>query len=162
MLVGEQPGDKEDLLGRPFVGPAGMLLRKAMAEAGLQAETTYITNAVKHFKFTLRGKRRMHQKPAPPEIAACVPWLQQELKFVAPELVVLLGATAVQAVLGKAGTIKSLRGRVIPRAPHPSVLVTVHPSFLLRVPDHEARAREYAAFVKDLALAAAYRRRKAG
>jgi DNA polymerase len=153
MCVGEQPGDKEDLEGRPFVGPAGQMLRKAMAEAGIAPDTAYITNAVKHFKFVQRGKRRMHQKPAAPEVAACNAWLQQEITFVAPQLIVLLGTTAVSAVLGKAGTITSLRGKVIDRAPLPAVLVTVHPSFLLRLPDEAARRREYKAFVKDLTVA---------
>ncbi len=155
MLVGEQPGDKEDIEGHPFVGPAGQLLRRALGDAGIAPETAYITNAVKHFKFIQRGKRRMHQKPAAPEIAACVPWLQHELAFVAPSIVVLLGVTAMKAVLGKVGTITTLRGRIMPFGERVA-LITVHPSSLLRAPDDESRRKGYAAFVKDLGVAAAY------
>jgi DNA polymerase len=153
MLVGEQPGDREDLEGRPFVGPAGTLLRKAMQEAALDATEVYITNAVKHFKFQLRGKRRIHGKPSTGEVRACNPWLQHEFKFVKPKLVVMLGTTAVTAVMGKPQTITSLRGKVL-ELERFSVVATVHPSSLLRIPDKAERARAYKAFVTDLSLAA--------
>jgi DNA polymerase len=153
VFVGEQPGDAEDVQGRPFVGSAGHLLDRAMAEAGLDRAAVYVTNAVKHFKFVPRGKRRIHQKPNSTEIKACHPWLEQELALIDPELVVALGATAAQSVFGKAMPIGANRGRPIPLGGR-HVLVTVHPSFLLRQPDEAARHREYAAFVADLRLAA--------
>lgn len=155
MLVGEQPGDREDIEGRPFVGPAGQLLRRAMAEAGIDPAAAYITNAVKHFKFQQSGKRRLHKKPAMPEIRACKPWLEQELTFVQPRVVVLLGATAVLAVLGPGKTIAALRRQLTPLTETASVVVTVHPSSLLRIPDRDARAKAYGDFVKDLAFIAA-------
>jgi probable DNA metabolism protein len=154
MFVGEQPGDVEDIKGRPFVGPAGQLFDRALAEAGLDRGKAYVTNAVKHFKFIPRGKRRIHQKPNSTEIKACNPWLEQELALVDPVLVVALGATAAQALFGKAVPIGKSRGQVMELEGR-KVLVTVHPSYLLRLPDEEAKHREYAAFVADLALAKA-------
>jgi DNA polymerase len=154
MLVGEQPGDVEDIKGHPFVGPAGHLLDRAMAEAGLDRSQAYVTNAVKHFKFVPRGKRRIHQKPNSTEIRACNPWLEQELALVDPPLVVAMGATAVQGVFGKAMPIGKNRGRVLEHEGR-KVIVTVHPSYLLRLPDAQAKHREYAAFVEDLRLARA-------
>jgi DNA polymerase len=156
MLVGEQPGDKEDLAGHPFVGPAGQMLDRALAEARIDRAETYVTNAVKHFKFVPRGKIRLHQKPATPEIKACRPWYERELACVKPDLVVAMGATAAQSVLGKATPINKNRGHLIASDDGPQVLVTVHPSYLLRLPDEEAKAREYARFVDDLKLAAAH------
>ena len=153
MMVGEQPGDQEDLAGRPFVGPAGQLLDRAMAEAGIDRAAVYVTNAVKHFKFEPRGKRRIHQKPDLSEITACSVWIEAERRAVAPAVTVLLGATAARAVLGRAVTIGRERGRAIAHAGNTQVLVTVHPSYLLRLPDEEAKRREYAAFVADLRLA---------
>ncbi|WP_428394746.1 UdgX family uracil-DNA binding protein [Lichenicoccus sp.] len=152
MLVGEQPGDQEDLAGRPFVGPAGQVLDRALREAGIDRQGVYVTNAVKHFKFEPRGKRRIHQKPETAEIVACAGWLEAERRSVAPRLLVMLGATAARAVLGRAVTISRERGRPIPLA-GTSGLVTVHPSYLLRLPDEAAKAREYAAFVADLVQA---------
>jgi len=159
MLVGEQPGDQEDLAGRPFVGPAGKILDTALQEAGIDRALVYVTNAVKHFKFIPRGKRRIHQKPDTGEIAACKFWLDIEREQVNPRLTVLLGATAARAVLGRTVTIGRERGRPIPLGPTPAggdalAFVTVHPSFLLRLPDEAAKRREYAAFVGDLRHAA--------
>jgi DNA polymerase len=153
MLVGEQPGDKEDLAGRPFVGPAGNMLDRALEEAGIDRKKVYVTNAVKHFKFVPRGKIRLHQKPSTPEIRACRPWYERELAAVRPDLVVAMGATAAQCVLGKATPINSNRGKPI-TLDQTQVLVTVHPSYLLRLPDEAAKAREYQRFVDDLTLAA--------
>lgn len=150
MFIGEQPGDQEDVIGRPFVGPAGQMLDRAMAEAGIDRRAAYVTNAVKHFKFTPRGKRRLHQTPEAPEIQACWFWLDVERVRLAPSLVVLLGATAARAVLGRAVTIGRERGRPIRLSDTETAFVTVHPSFLLRVPDEDARHREYQAFVRDL------------
>jgi DNA polymerase len=152
MLVGEQPGDVEDIKGRPFVGPAGHLLDRALADAGLDRSEAYVTNAVKHFKFVPRGKRRIHQKPNSTEIRACNQWLEQELELVDPTLVVAMGATAAQGMFGKATPIGKNRGKVLEHGGR-KVIVTVHPSYLLRVPDEEAKHREYAAFVEDLRLA---------
>jgi len=154
MLVGEQPGDKEDLAGKPFVGPAGNMLDRALEEAGIDREKVYVTNAVKHFKFVPRGKVRLHQKPSTPEIRACRPWYERELAAVRPDLVVAMGATAAQCVLGRVTPINRNRGRAIPLDPTTQALVTVHPSYLLRLPDPEAKAREYQRFVDDLRLAA--------
>jgi DNA polymerase len=162
MLVGEQPGDKEDLAGKPFVGPAGQMLDRALAEAGIDRGKVYVTNAVKHFKFVPRGKIRLHQKPNTPEIRACRPWYERERAAVRPALVVAMGATAAQSVFGKITPIGKTRGRLIELADSDDAakaLVTVHPSYLLRLPDAESKAREYAAFVKDLKLAAAFLRR---
>jgi DNA polymerase len=156
MMVGEQPGDKEDLAGKPFVGPAGQMLDKALAEAGIIRDKVYVTNAVKHFKFVPRGKFRLHQKPATPEIKACRPWYEREKALVKPELVVAMGATAAQSVFGKIMPVGKTRGRVIDLDDGTRVLVTVHPSYLLRLPDEDARLREYAAFVEDLRIVAAH------
>ena len=150
LMIGEQPGDQEDLAGRPFVGPAGQMLNRAMAEAGIDRATVYVTNAVKHFKFIPRGKRRIHEKPGTTEIVACSYWLDQERALVRPAVTVMLGATAARAVLGRAVTIGKERGRPIPLAGNTVGFVTVHPSYLLRLPDEDARVREYAAFVEDL------------
>ena len=155
MMIGEQPGDQEDLAGRPFVGPAGQLLDRAMAEAGLDRRVIYMTNSVKHFKFVPRGKRRIHEKPGTPEIAACKVWLELERAEVKPAVTVMLGATAARAVLGRAVTIMRERGRPMPLDGNTQGFITVHPSFLLRLPDEDAKAREYAAFVADLRQVAA-------
>ena len=155
MMIGEQPGDQEDLAGRPFVGPAGQILDRAMEEAGLDRRQVYVTNAVKHFKFVPRGKRRIHEKPGSTEIAACKFWLEIEREEIRPAVTVMLGATAAQAILGRAVTISRERGRPIALERNSQGFVTVHPSFLLRVPDHEAKRREYAAFVEDLRKVAA-------
>jgi DNA polymerase len=153
MLIGEQPGDQEDLAGRPFVGPAGQILDRALAEAGIDRRTVYVTNAVKHFKFEPRGRRRIHAKPDSGEIVACRFWLDLERAEVRPRVTVMLGASAARAVLGRAVTIGRERGRAI-SLPDGTGFVTVHPSYLLRLPDEEAKAREYAAFVADLRAAA--------
>ena len=149
MMVGEQPGDQEDLAGRPFVGPAGQVLDRALAEAGIDRSLVYVTNAVKHFKFEPRGKRRIHAKPEAAEIVACKFWLDIELAELAPKVTVMLGATAARAVLGRAVTISRERSRPIALA-GTTGFVTVHPSYLLRLPDEDAKQREYAAFVADL------------
>jgi DNA polymerase len=154
MLVGEQPGDKEDLAGRPFVGPAGQLLDRALQEAGIDRPRVYVTNAVKHFKFVLRGKFRLHQKPTTPEVKACRPWYERELAAIKPALVVAMGATAAQSVFGKITPINKSRGRLIDLDERTKALVTVHPSYLLRLPDADAKAREYERFVEDLKIAA--------
>ena len=161
MMVGEQPGDKEDLAGKPFVGPAGQMLDKALKEAGIIRDKVYVTNAVKHFKFVPRGKFRLHQKPATPEIKACRPWYEREKALVKPELVVAMGATAAQSVFGKIVPVGKTRGRVIDLEDGTRVLVTVHPSYLLRLPDEDARLREYANFVEDLRIVAAHLSEKA-
>lgn len=154
MLVGEQPGDAEDLAGRPFVGPAGKLLERALAEAGLERQSAYVTNVVKHFKWELRGKRRLHKTPAQREIDACRRWLDAELEAVAPALVVCLGATAAHALTGGKEPLTGLRGRIIrPPAGGPALLATVHPSYVLRVPA-ETRTAAYQGMVADLAVAA--------
>jgi uracil-DNA glycosylase len=155
LLVGEQPGDKEDLEGRPFVGPAGRLLDEALEEAGIDRSDAYVTNAVKHFKWVGRGKRRIHQKPNASEIAACRPWLEAELAVVTPGVLVCLGATAAQAVLGRGVRVTRDRGRPLETTLAPVAFATVHPSSILRAPDAEARRREHALFVDDLRAAAA-------
>jgi DNA polymerase len=155
MMVGEQPGDKEDLAGLPFVGPAGQMLDRAMEEAGIDRKKVYVTNAVKHFKFVPRGKIRLHQKPNTEEIRACRPWYERELAAVRPKLVIALGATAAQCVFGKITPINRNRGHPIDLADDRKALVTVHPSYLLRLPDAEAKALEYHRFVDDLKIAAA-------
>ncbi|QJU60548.1 UdgX family uracil-DNA binding protein [Sphingomonas sp. AP4-R1] len=151
MFVGEQPGDQEDLAGRPFVGPAGQMFDKALAEAGLDRAAAYVTNAVKHFKYEQRGKRRIHAKPNGPEIDACRWWIDQERTLIQPRLIVALGATAARSVLGKAVTIAATRGTPHPLADGSEAWVTVHPSYLLRLPDAQAAEAEYARFVEDLA-----------
>jgi DNA polymerase len=154
ILVGEQPGDKEDLAGKPFVGPAGQMLDRALEEAGIDRRKVYITNAVKHFKFVPRGKIRLHQKPNTPEIKACRQWYERELAAIKPDLVVAMGATAAQSVFGKITPINKNRGRPIDLDDGTRALVTVHPSYLLRLPDADAKAREYRRFVEDLTIAA--------
>ncbi len=161
MLVGEQPGDKEDLAGKPFVGPAGQMLDRALEEAGIDRSKVYVTNAVKHFKFVPRGKIRLHQKPNTPEIRACRQWYERELAAIRPDLVVAMGATAAQSVFGKITPINKNRGRLIDLGDGTRTLVTVHPSYLLRLPDAEAKAREYERFVEDLKIAAAVLRKSA-
>jgi DNA polymerase len=161
MLVGEQPGDKEDLAGKPFVGPAGLLLDRALEEAGVDRKKAYVTNAVKHFKFVKRGKIRLHQKPNTAEIKACRPWYERELASIRPDLVVAMGATAAQCVFGKITPINKNRGRLIDLDEGIKALVTVHPSYLLRLPDAEAKAREYQRFVDDLKIGAALLRKSA-
>jgi uracil-DNA glycosylase len=153
MLVGEQPGDREDIEGHPFVGPAGKLLDRALAEAGLARNTVYITNAVKHFYFEPRGKFRLHKRPPVAAVKACRPWLDQELAQLEPAVVVLLGATAAQAVLGAAFRITRDRGNVIEGVLEPAVIATFHPSAILRAPDEETRAANYKLLVADLKLA---------
>ncbi len=153
-LVGEQPGDKEDLAGRPFVGPAGAMLDRALADAGIARHDTYVTNAVKHFKFEVRRKRRIHKKPAASEMAACRPWLEGELAVVRPEVLVCLGATATRDVLGLSVKVLKDRGKLRASEFCPATLVTVHPSSLLRTIDREERERNYRAFVRDLRVAA--------
>jgi DNA polymerase len=150
MFLGEQPGDQEDTIGRPFVGPAGQMMDRAMEEAGIDRRTVYVTNAVKHFKFTPRGRRRIHQTPEVPEIQACGFWLDVERGHLRPQLLVLMGGSAARAVLGRAVTISRERGRPLTMEDGQRVFVTVHPSFLLRVPDAAVKAREYDAFVRDL------------
>jgi DNA polymerase len=152
MLVGEQPGDVEDREGRPFVGPAGTLLRELLDEAGIAAEDTYLTNAVKHFKWRPAGKRRIHDKPNAAEISACGHWLERELVAVSPELVVGLGATAARALFGRTVRVGELRGRTHAVAPGLAALVTLHPSAILRA--GEARAERRAELLEDLTLAA--------
>jgi len=155
MLVGEQPGDQEDFTGEPFVGPAGKILDRALADAGLDRSHLYVTNAVKHFKFEPRGKRRIHKKPSEMEIDACHRWLERELETVSPRLVIALGATAVRALLGRPAPIGANRGKVMDFTAGAKVLITVHPSFLLRVPP-EFHAAEYRRFVEDLSVAAPF------
>jgi uracil-DNA glycosylase family protein len=150
MLVGEQPGDKEDLQGRPFVGPAGTVLDKALAAAGIGRNDVYVTNIVKHFKWEPQGKVRLHKKPNAVEIGACRPWLEAEIRVVRPQVVVLLGATAAQAVLGKDFRVTEHRGEWMRSAIAPHVLATVHPSLILRAPDDDARHEEMSRFVDDL------------
>jgi uracil-DNA glycosylase family protein len=154
MLIGEQPGDQEDRIGRPFVGPAGQLLDHALAAAGIDRQEVYLTNVVKHFNWEPRGKWRIHKKPRPQHIAACRPWLDVELALVKPLAVVCLGATAAQALLGAAFRVTQHRGEFIESSLAPLVLATVHPSSLLRAPDAETRHRETEAFIDDLRLVA--------
>jgi DNA polymerase len=153
VLVGEQPGDQEDISGHVFVGPAGKLLNRALEEAGLERSRLYITNAVKHFKYEPRGKRRLHKKPSDREITICNQWLAKELALLKPRLIVAMGATAINGVLRRSMTIRDNRGTVLEREDGAHVIVTVHPSYLLRVRD-EDREREYDLFVRDLRIAA--------
>jgi uracil-DNA glycosylase family protein len=153
MLVGEQPGDYEDVAGKPFVGPAGKIMDRALEEAGIDRSQVYVTNAVKHFKWEARGKRHIHQKPNSREIAACRPWLEAELRIVKPKLVVAMGATAAQTIFGPSFRVTRERGRVLSSKLAPRVLATVHPSSLLRQPDEASREREYKHFVTDLRAA---------
>ena len=151
MLVGEQPGDKEDLSGRPFVGPAGKLLDDALEAAGIDRSRAYVTNIVKHFKWVPRGKRRIHKKPGMGEINACKPWLEAEIRAVQPKALVCLGSTAAQGLLGKDFKVTQRRGEVVESPLAPVVMATVHPSSILRAGDDEARKLEMKAFVEDLA-----------
>jgi len=150
VFVGEQPGDQEDLAGKPFVGPAGRLLDRALDEAGIDRRDVYVTNVVKHFKWEPRGKRRIHQKPNAGEIQACRPWLDVELALVKPQLVVCLGATAAQALLGTSFKVTQRRGELIEGIMDAPITATIHPSSILRAPDDETRRAEMARFVEDL------------
>ena len=154
MLVGEQPGDKEDLAGKPFVGPAGRILDKALADAGIPRSETFVTNAVKHFKFEPRGKRRLHKKPIAYEIERCKWWFEQERAIVNPELIVALGATAARSVMGRAVTIGNLRGEALSLDDGTRAVITIHPSALLRMREEAEKRAAYTAFVKDLKIAA--------
>ena len=154
VLVGEQPGDREDKIGKPFVGPAGKLLDEALEEAGIDRRTAYLTNVVKHFSWEERGKRRIHKKPKADEIRACRPWLEAELAAIHPELVVCLGATAAQVILGPDFRVTEGRGRMLSAPLAPRVMATVHPSSVLRAADDDARELEFRMFVADLAAAA--------
>jgi uracil-DNA glycosylase len=154
IMVGEQPGDREDIEGKPFVGPAGRVLDEALAEAGIERTTVYITNTVKHFKWKPQGKRRLHQKPNAAEISACRPWLDSEISVIAPELLICLGATAAQALLGPAFRVTRQRGEFIQPPGLPLTMATVHPSSILRAPDEESRQLEMQAFIRDLRRAA--------
>jgi DNA polymerase len=157
MLVGEQPGDREDLEGKPFVGPAGRILDEGLQAAGIDRSRVYVTNAVKHFRFTQRGKRRLHEKPNAQQIRACKPWLESEISVVKPDIIVLLGATAAQAVMGPAFRVSTQRGEVMPSPLGIPVLATVHPSSILRATDNASRDAAMASFIADLKVAAAYR-----
>ena len=154
MLVGEQPGNDEDLAGRPFVGPAGQLLDRALAAAGIERADAYVTNVVKHFKWTPKGKRRIHEKPNAREVEACRPWFQTELDLVNPEVVVALGATAAQAILGPAFRISRERGRFVASSLDAKVLATAHPSAVLRIPDEPARREAMGQLIADLRVVA--------
>jgi uracil-DNA glycosylase family protein len=155
MLVGEQPGDAEDIAGHPFVGPAGKLLDRALEEAGIDRAQVYVTNVVKHFKWEPRGKRRIHAKPNAAEIAACRPWLETEIALVKPRVLVCLGATAAQALLGREFKVSRQRGTFVPSPLAPRVTATVHPSSILRASDEESRRAEMRQFVNDLERVAA-------
>jgi DNA polymerase len=154
MLVGEQPGDQEDVQGRPFVGPSGQLLEDLLEKAGLARSEVYVTNAVKHFKWEARGKRRLHAKPSARELKACHPWLKVEIEVVRPQTIVCLGATAAQSILGASFRITRERGKLLPHAGAGQILATYHPSAILRAPDHDARLRMRAELVDDLRIAA--------
>jgi DNA polymerase len=154
LFVGEQPGDKEDLAGRPFVGPAGQMFDRALAEAGIGRSAAYVTNAVKHFKFEPRGKARIHMKPNAGEIRACRWWVTRELDLVQPRIAVAMGATAAQSLFGRAMPIQANRGRFITLPEGCEALVTIHPSYLLRIPDEASKQTEYRRFVDDLRLVA--------
>ena len=150
MFIGEQPGNEEDLTGKPFVGPAGRLFDNALDEAGIDRKQAYVTNVVKHFKWEPRGKRRIHKKPNAQEISACRPWLEAEFKLVKPKVIVALGATAAQALLGPQFRVTKERGKFIESTLAPYIMATVHPSSILRAPDDETRHLEYRRFVDDL------------
>ena len=158
MLVGEQPGNDEDLKGHPFVGPAGQLLDRALVEAGIDRRTVYVTNVVKHFKWEERGKRRIHKKPRQSEIDACRPWIDDELALVKPKALVCLGSTAAQALLGRQFRVTAQRGTLVPSPLAPAVVATVHPSSILRERDDTARHEAFAHFVADLKIAAGHLR----
>lgn len=162
MFVGEQPGDKEDLSGKPFVGPAGAILDKALVAAGIDRSKVYVTNTVKHFNWEPRGKRRIHKKPSAMHIAACRPWLDAEIAAVKPRVIVCLGATAAQALLGRTFKVTQRRGELIPSALASYITATVHPSSILRAPDETTRHEEMARFIDDLKnVASALRHKKA-
>ena len=150
-MIGEQPGDQEDLAGRPFVGPAGKLLDKALVEAGIERDEVYVTNAVKHFKWKPRGKFRLHQKPSAGEIDACKPWLMAELSRIATRVIVLMGATAARSLLWSPLSVTKHRGELQQEVSEAKVILTVHPSYLLRIRDPSDRDEEYRRFVQDLA-----------
>jgi uracil-DNA glycosylase len=154
MLVGEQPGNEEDLTGHPFVGPAGRLLDRALLDAGIDRSAVYVTNVVKHFKWEPRGKRRIHKKPSASQIAACRPWLDTEIALVRPRAIVCLGATAAQALLGRPFKVTAHRGELVPSTLAPIVVATVHPSSILRAPDDESRRQEMVRFTADLRMVA--------
>lgn len=161
VFVGEQPGDREDRTGRPFVGPAGMLLDRALEAAGIDRSEVYLTNAVKHFKWEPRGKRRIHKKPRASEIEACKPWLEAELAVAKPQLVVCLGATAAQALLGKNFSVMKQRGELLESPLAPKVMATVHPSSLLRITDEKDRHLQMEGFIQDLRKALQFIRKAA-
>jgi DNA polymerase len=154
MLVGEQPGDQEDLAGEPFVGPAGRVLDDALQQAGIDRSSAYVTNAVKHFRWVRRGKRRLHEKPSAQQVRACKPWLEAEVAAVRPRLIVLLGATAAQSLMGPAFRVIRSRGEVMPSTLGIPIMATVHPSSILRAADHASREVAMASFVADLRVAA--------
>ena len=154
MLVGEQPGDKEDLAGKPFVGPAGRVLDQALADAGIARKETFVTNAVKHFKHEMRGKRRLHKRPNNYEIERCKFWLDEERRLVKPKAIIALGVTAAKSLTGKAVTVSKLRGKPLDLADGTKLFVTVHPSALLRITDHDDKRAAYRQFVADLKSAA--------
>jgi DNA polymerase len=154
VFVGEQPGDKEDLAGRPFVGPAGRILDEALAVAGIDREEVYVTNAVKHFKWRAAGKRRLHEKPNRSEIAACKLWLEAELRILKPRVIVCLGSTAAQALISPTFKVTKERGKLIPSALAPHVVATIHPSSILRGPDERSRHEEMKRFIADLKVVA--------
>ena len=155
MMVGEQPGDKEDIAGKPFVGPAGRVLNQAIAEAGIDRRQVFVTNAVKHFKFALRGKRRLHKKPNVHEIERCRWWIDLERALVKPRVVIAMGATAVRSVMGKTLTIGKVRGRLLDAPDGGKVVVTIHPSYILRIDNERDKQAQYRAFVRDLKAAKA-------
>jgi DNA polymerase len=152
MMVGEQPGDKEDLAGKPFVGPAGRMLDKAIAEAGIDRKDVFVTNAVKHFKFEPRGKRRLHKRPNAHEIERCHWWLDIEKVLVRPHIVVALGATALRSIAGKPLAISKVRGRFMPMQTGGRFIATIHPSYLLRIRDEAGKHKQFRMFVEDLAM----------
>ena len=154
LFVGEQPGDQEDLAGKPFVGPSGRLLDELMEEAGIDRETVYVTNAIKHFKWEARGKRRLHSKPTAREVAACRPWLEAEIAIVAPSMPVCLGATAAQSLMGSKFRLTQHRGELIPTERGPLLLATTHPSAVLRMPDRDLRAEARKQMLADLKVVA--------
>jgi DNA polymerase len=154
ILVGEQPGDAEDKEGKPFVGPAGRMLNRALDEAGIDRKEAYVTNVVKHFKWIPKGRLRMHQKPNAREIGACLPWLDAEIELIRPQVIIALGATAAQALLGKQVRVTRDRGRFLPSALAPYATATIHPSSILRAPSKEDRQRALDGFIEDLRLAA--------
>jgi uracil-DNA glycosylase len=162
MLVGEQPGDREDLAGRPFVGPAGQVLDRALADAGVDRGRVYVTNAVKHFKFEPRGKRRLHKRPNAGEISVCHRWLLGEIEAIRPRLVVALGATAAQSLVGRPVPIQSNRGALLELAGERKAMITIHPSAILRVREDSDRRSAYDGFVRDLALVAKFLSRPEG